>query len=309
MQEFVLNASDGGSVACYKWLSASPRAVVHIAHGMGEHARRYDAVARALNQAGYHVYANDHRGHGHTGEACLGNMGADGWNRVLADAFEINRVLAEEHAELPRVLLGHSMGSMMSQQYVTRYGATIDALVLSGSPGFKAGFANVIARLLAAFECWRLGPDAASDVMQKALFGDANKAFAGSEASGFEWLSRDDGQVQKYIDDDQCGFVLSTGSLVNLFAGSRTTQNPQVLANIPQDLPIYVFSGTADPVHGGQADIQRMLQAFYHQQLRNIEVRWYEGGRHEMFNETNRDEVIADLVIWLDRTLAAVGNP
>ena len=308
MQEFALNASDGGSVACYKWLAASPRAVLHIAHGMGEHARRYDVVAQALNEAGYHVYANDHRGHGHSGEAYLGNMGGDGWNRVLADAFEINRLIAVEHADLPRVLLGHSMGAMMSQQYVTLYGASIDALVLSGSPGFKAGFGSVVARLLAWFESWRLGPDAASAVMQKALFGDANKAFASPEASGFEWLSRDDQEVQKYIDADQCGFVLSTGSLVNLFAGSHTTQNPQVLANIPKDLPIYVFSGTEDPVHSGQVDIQRMLQAFYDQQLQKIEVRWYQGGRHEMFNETNRDEVIADLVVWLDRTLSEVGN-
>lgn len=301
MQTFSLTASDGQSVACYHWPASSPKACVHIAHGMGEHAQRYDAVATALAAAGYHVYANDHRGHGVTGQAQHGHMGGDGWNRVLADAYEINRHIAGAHEGLPIVLLGHSMGSMMSQQYITRYGASIDALVLSGSPGFKAGFGRLLSSTIARFERMRLGPDQDSALMQRLLFGDANKPFDAPGASGFEWLSRDPAEVQKYVDDPACGFVLSAGSLVDLFAGSVSTQRPECLAKIPKTLPIYVFSGVDDPVHSEQRDIQRMLQAFYDQKLQHIEVKWYAGGRHEMFNETNRDEVIADLTAWLDR--------
>lgn len=308
MQTFSLTASDGADVACYHWPCDAPlvqtKAVVQIAHGMGEHAARYDAVAQHLSQAGFAVYANDHRGHGVTGQANLGYMGGDGWNRVLADAYELNRLIEDTYPELPRVLLGHSMGSMMSQQYITRYGHSIDLLVLSGSPGFKAKSAGFLSSTIAKFEKWRLGAGQSSDLLQRLLFGDANKPFAADDATGFEWLSRDAAQVQLYLDDEACGFVLSTGSLVDLFAGSKTTTQPEVLAKIPQDLPIYVFSGTQDPVHGEQKDIQRMLQAFYDQGLSAVTVKWYPGGRHEMFNETNREEVLADLVGWLEQQLA-----
>jgi len=300
MESFTLQASDGAAVACYSWLVAEPKAVIHIAHGMGEHGQRYDATATALNAAGYSVYANDHRGHGVTGQTNLGYMGADGWNRVLADAYEINRYIAHMHIDKAIILLGHSMGSMMSQQYITRYGASISALVLSGSPGFKAKFPGLLSGLIARFERWRLGADQPSNLLQRMLFGDANKPFDVPAASGFEWLSRDAVEVQKYIDDEACGFVLANGSLVDLFAGSAITQDADNLANIPKNLPIYIFSGADDPVHGERKDIQRMLQAFYDQQLNRITVKWYEGGRHEMFNETNRAEVVADVVAWLN---------
>ncbi len=300
METFLLPASDGEKVSCYRWLIESPRAVVHIAHGMGEHARRYDRLAEALNAAGFSVYANDHRGHGETGAGQLGHMGGDGWNRVVADAYELNRRISGTHPDLPRVLLGHSMGSMISQLYITRHGASIDALVLSGTPGFRRGFASVLGRVVAAVERRRLGPEASSEVMQKLLFGDANKPFDAPDANGFEWLSRDAAEVQKYVDDDACGFVLTTGSLVDMFAASDVVQRPDVLAKIPKALPVYVMSGTADPVHRERKGVQTMLQAFYDQGLGDITVKWYDEGRHEMFNETNRDEVTADLVEWLN---------
>ncbi len=300
MDTFQLSASDGDKISCYCWLPDEPRAVVHIAHGMGEHAQRYDRLAQALNAAGYAVYANDHRGHGHTSPEHPGDMGGDGWNRVVADAYELNRHISGTHPDLPLILLGHSMGSMIAQLYITRHGASIDALVMSGTPGFRRGFASLLGRVLAAVETKRLGPAATSEVMQKLLFGDANKPFDAADATGFEWLSRDAGEVQKYVDDPLCGFVLCTGSLVDMFAASQVVQQPHVLAKIPKTLPIYVMSGTADPVHREKKGIQTMLQAFYDQNLADVTVKWYDEGRHEMFNETNRDQVTADLVAWLD---------
>lgn len=300
MDNITLRASDGADVACYDWPVASPRGVVQIAHGMGEHARRYDQVAQELNAAGFAVRANDHRGHGETGKANLGYMGIDGWNRTLADAFEINRELAATYPNVPLILLGHSMGSMLSQQYITRYPASIDALVLSGSPGFKAPSINPIPRWILRFEKRRVGADGTSPVMQKLLFGGANKPFDAPDATGFEWLSRDAAQVQKYVDDAYCGFVISTGSLQDLYAGSAVTAAPGSLAAVPKDLPIYVFSGSEDPVHSEREDIKRMVAAFTEIGLKNVTLRWYEGGRHEMFNEINRDEVVQDLVSWLN---------
>ncbi|MEM7001911.1 MAG: alpha/beta hydrolase [Pseudomonadota bacterium] len=303
MQTWQIEASDGGVVGGYFWPVETPRGAIQIAHGMGEHAGRYDRVAQALNAAGYTVVANDHRGHGITGQAKLGYFGIDGWNRVLADAYEINRWLAQTCPDVPLVLIGHSMGSMLAQQYVTRYGHSIDLLVLSGSPGFKAKSINPLPGWILAFETWRVGPENGSETMQKLLFGSANNAFAGPEATGFEWLSADPSEVQKYVDDDRCGFVIATGSLKDLYGGAGAASHPDSVAKIPKTLPIYVFAGTADPVNSEQQDIERMVAAYREGGLTAIDVRWYQDGRHEMLNETNRDEVTADLLAWLAKQI------
>ncbi len=303
MQDITFVASDGHRIAAYGWNVDAPKAIVQIAHGMGEHAKRYASVAIQLNAAGYAVFASDHRGHGGTATAPLGWMGGDGWNRTLADTFEFSLKLRHRHPGKPLVLLGHSMGSMLSQQYITRYGASIDALALSGSPGFKNAFGRIVPKIVARIEAWRLGPDRPSELLQSFLFGNSNKPFEGPGATGFEWLSRDPEEVKKYVDDPLCGFVLTTGSLVDLFAGASAAQSPACIANIPKALAIYCFVGSEDPVHGGKADIDRMLSMWRAAGLTHIEQRWYEGGRHEVFNETNRDEVVRDLVAWLDRTI------
>ena len=301
MNNLTLTASDGARLACYVWPVDDPNGVIHIAHGMGEHARRYDRVARALNTAGYEVIACDQRGHGATAQALLGDLGGDGWNRLVADAYEVNRHIALLHPKVPIVLLGHSMGAMMAQLYITRYGQSIDALVLSGSPGFKTPLSHFLSRQIAQFEVWRVGWNQHSALLQRLLFADSNKAFSAPHANGFEWLSRDAGAVQKYIDDPDCGFVLTAGSLLDLVVSLEKNQCTQVLLKIPKALPIYVFSGTEDPVHGGRKDLNRMLSAFEQQGLMSVDVNWYAAGRHEMFNELNAEEVIADLVGWLNR--------
>ncbi len=308
MEKFALTASDGHPVAGYSWPMDAPRALVQIAHGMGEHAQRYDWVAQQLNAAGMAVYANDHRGHGGTAtregnQPVWGYMGPDGWNRTLADMYELNQLARQAHPDIPLVLLGHSMGSMLSQQYMTRHGASIDALVLSGSPGFKTAVATAITRVLAHIEAWRLGEDQASELLQKMLFGGSNKPFDGPDASGFEWLSRDADEVAKYVADEACGFVLSTGSLLDMSYGTRKAQGSRHLAKVPDGLPVYVLSGVDDPVHGEQKDLHRMLMAFSGAGMTAPEVQWYPGGRHEMFNETNREEVVAQMIRWIEQAI------
>lgn len=303
MDSFSLSASDGHEVACYSWVLDNPKAVVQIAHGMGEHARRYDWVAQQLNANGYAVYANDHRGHGETSGPVLGYMGADGWNRSLADMYELGQLARGEHEGLKLILLGHSMGSMLSQQFITRYGCSIDALVLSGSPGFKESKLAFINHLLMKFECWRHGPDGTSMLMQNAIFGNSNAPFDGPGATGYEWLSRDQEEVATYMADDQCGFVLSPASLIDMSQGSAISQDKLSLLRIPQNLPIYIFSGAEDPVHGKQVDLDRLVNAYRKRGLSQLSYKLYPGGRHEMFNETNKDEVVTELVQWLEQQL------
>ena len=308
MERFFLEGSDGHQIASYSWLSAEPKALVQIAHGMGEHAERYDWVAGQLNAAGYHVYASDHRGHGATAGEHLGYMGPDGWNRTLADLYELNRHCRSLHPELDACLLGHSMGAMLSQQYVTRYGRSIDALVLSGSPGFKQQRFSFIGQLIMKFEAWRLNPWDVSDLMQKALFGNANSSFEGPDATGYEWLSRDQSAVQAYVSDDRCGFVLAIGSLIDMYAGAAVSQDTRAIEKIPADLPIYVFAGEQDPIHGNRLDLDRMVAAYRSRGIADLEHCYYSGGRHEMFNETNKEVVLTELTKWLDKQFSEVSE-
>ncbi len=304
MDTQTLTVADGHPMHYYRWLpDGDPVASVQIAHGMGEHAARYDWTAGHLTAAGFVVYAQDHRGHGASSSPeHYGDMGEDGWNRTIEDAAELTRMIRSKHPGLPHALVGHSMGSMLSQQYLYRFGSEIDAAVLSGSPGLGGAFALWLSHTIARFESWRHGFDAHSELLQNLLFGKSNEPFDGPDATGFEWLSRDRDQVRRYVDDPACGFVLRAGSIVNLMAGAREARRKAFITGIPADLPIYVFAGQADPVHDEEKGLNRLLKR-YRAQVRQVDYRLYPDGRHEMLNETNRDEVVADLVAWLRQAL------
>ena len=304
METQTLTVADGHRMHYYRWLpEGEPVATVQIAHGMGEHAARYDWTAGHLTAAGFAVYAQDHRGHGASSSPeNYGDMGDDGWNRTIEDAAELTRLIRTSHPGLPHALVGHSMGSMLSQQYLYRFGGELDAAVLSGSPGLGSAFQLWLSHTIARFESWRHGFSAHSELLQNLLFGKSNEPFDGPDATGFEWLSRDAEQVQRYVNDPACGFVLRAGSIVNLMAGAREARKKARIAGIPAELPIYVFSGQADPVHGEEKGLDRLLKR-YRAQARQVDYRLYPDGRHEMLNETNRDEVVADLVGWLRQAL------
>ena len=303
METIEFQGDDGKAIHLCRWMpEAAPKAAVQIAHGMGEHIARYQHVAERLNEAGYVVYGNDHRGHGRTDPDRLGDLGAGGWEAVLSDARRLNERIAEEHPRLKRILLGHSMGAMLAQQYLCRHGATLNAAVLSGSPGFSGAFASILPRLIARIETWRLGPDGDSALMANLLFRQANKAFDAEGASGFEWLSRDAAEVRRYVDDPLCGAVLRAGSLLALFRGAKEASSPVRIAGIPSSLPIHVISGTADPVHNEMKNLNRLFRR-YEQGVLKVSRALYEDGRHELFNETNRRQVLDDLVDWLDGVL------
>lgn len=302
-ESFKFKASDGKDVHCYRWSSGTePRALVHIAHGMGEHAARYDWTARKLCAQGFEVSANDHRGHGETAEV-LGDFGEDGWNRAIKDLLEIIQMRRSQYPGKPVILFGHSMGSMLSQQYIARHGETIDLVILSGSPGAGSRFQGWLLHTIAKFESWRLGNHATSPLLQSLLFGSANKAFDDEPgATGYEWLSRDPGTVKQYVEDPFCGFVPCCMSICDLFEAERANWTKQAVAGIPGGLPVYVFSGSADPVHNGMKNITRMLDFYRHHGLA-VTTRFYPEGRHEMLNETNREAVITDTCQWLNAAL------
>ncbi len=295
-----LVASDGTSLHLYEWRpEGSARGVVEIAHGMGEHALRYEEVANALCVAGYAVYAPDLRGHGRTAASdLLGDMGEDGWNRCVQDLREINDLIAAEHPDVPRILLGHSMGSLLAQQYLCQHGESLSAAVLSGSTaggGFMLRLSGGVARL----ERWRLGQRADSALLDRLLFGNSNRNFRPARTD-FDWLSRDHEEVDKYVADPLCGFVLRVQSLIDMLHAVRLMGRKENISGIPKELPIYIFSGEKDPVHRKLKGLEKLLGQYEKAGLKKVSRRFYSDGRHEMFNETNRAEVVKDLLSWLD---------
>jgi len=301
--EFTFTGADGARLLGRKWLpEGAPRAVVQIAHGLAEHSARYGRLAAALNQAGYAVYANDHRGHG---PSCppdeLGHFADDdGWAKALADLWTFNRRIAADEPGAPIVFLGHSMGSFFGQDFVPQHSDALAGAVFSGSNGKPPAIAAA-ARLIARVERLRLGPRGKSALLNQMLFGDFNKPFKPARTP-VDWLSRDAAEVDKYVADPLCGFPFTTALGVDLLDALPRLARPENLGRIRKDLPIYVFSGEKDPVG---ANLKSLIDAFKALGFSRLTTRIYPGARHETLNETNRDEVTRDLIAWLD---GAVGR-
>ena len=299
--EFTLEAEDGARLFARRWLpDAPPRAIAQIAHGLAEHSRRYGEFALALNRAGFGAYANDHRGHGPT--AAPEDFGffaaADGWRRCLDDLWTLNRRIAADHASAPIVFFGHSMGALMGQAFIADHGDALAAAILSGASGRPPAVAAV-APFIARFERWRLGARGRSKLLKAMIFGAFNKPFRPARTD-FDWLSRDAAAVDAYVADPLCGFDFTNQLAIDMLGGLPALLKPTTIARIPKTLPIYVMNGARDPVG---ADVQSLVDAYRAAGL-NVTQRRYPEARHELLNETNREEVVADLLAWLDGALA-----
>ena len=280
---FTFKSTDGEEVFVYRWAGdADPKAIVQIAHGMGEHAARYRRVAEALVGAGYVVYANDHRGHGRTsGADRQGDFGAAGWRGLIDDMVALTASARAEHPGLPLVLIGHSMGSFALQTYLLDHSADIDGAVLSGTSAI-----DVIA--------------AGFDTSQPADLTAFNAPFEPARTE-YDWLSRDEAEVDLYIADPACGFGADVGATGDMMAAGAELADVKRLGTIRADLPIYLFSGSADPLAGGGPLVELVADRYREAGVRDVTVQLYPEARHETLNETNRDEVTADLIAWLDR--------
>ena len=282
---FTVPGTDGTPVATYRWEPPGDvRGAVQIVHGLGEHVRRYDHLATALTGAGFLVQGHDTRGHGATiaDGAEPGVIGAEGWKASIDDIGVLVDRLRADVPGVPVVLLGHSMGSFAVQQYIAEHGDDVDAVVLSGT--------------------------ASADLMP-ALDSDVPLDLSGFNApfeparTGYEWLTRDDSQVDAYVSDPLCGFGYDVAGSKAVYAGARAVADPEKLARVRSDLPVYVVVGDADPVGDNLSSVRALVERYRSAGLTDVELRVYPGARHEVFNETNRDEVEGDLLRWLDRVV------
>jgi alpha-beta hydrolase superfamily lysophospholipase len=300
---FSLPADDGVSIFVHRWLpDGGVRGIVQIAHGVAEHAARYARLAERLTASGWAVYGSDHRGHGRTAttEAMLGHFGdEDGWARVVADLRRVAQHAHREHPGVPLVLFGHSMGSYLAQTLVLAHPQEVDALILSGTTAGGSPLVTV-AKQIAKLERMRKGKSAKSAVMSEVLFAPFRIGLEGR--TKFDWLSRDPIEVDKYVADSRCGFDCSSQLWIDLLGALESLGRGQ-WKRLPRDLPILVFAGLRDPAgdHGkGPKKLVALLRAAG---LSRVTERFYDDGRHEMLNETNRDIVEGDVVRWLDENV------
>jgi alpha-beta hydrolase superfamily lysophospholipase len=290
--EFQFTSEDGLRIACSQWQSRGPaRGVVQIAHGLGEHMGRYSDLIAVLQEAGFVVYGNDHRGHGRTAASPkqLGDLGEGGFDLLVRDMVELTLIAKEENPDKPFVLLGHSMGSFAAQQYVLDHSYCIDGLALSGS-----GILDGLAKLA------RFAVPANSNFL--------NAAFEPARTP-FDWLSRDPRVVDAFMNDPLCFGALQPESTQSFLAASARLCDPDALSEIRPDLPIYLFSGSNDPVGQQLEGVCTLMDRYQKTGVSDISYDFYEGGRHEMLNELNRGQVRTNLLVWLSGVLEYSSHP
>lgn len=288
------------------WCSqASAKGVLHIAHGMAEHAARYQHVAERLTGAGWHVYAGDHRGHGRSvrSDDDLGWFAeVDGWNLVVDDLRRMIETEKSAHPDLPLVVLGHSMGSLVVRRYLQQHSHDVAAAVLS-APFGERNFLFHLGRFIARGESLRQGKRGRSALINGLSFADFNKPFAPNRTE-FDWLSRDEKEVDKYVADPACGFFCTNQLWLDLLAGLGETLQPGVITQYRHDLPVLVLCGSRDPVGKNGTHAKALTEAMKQAGLTRVTLKIYADARHECFNESNRDEVLADLLKWCEAILA-----
>ena len=297
---FELERCDGQLMQCLRWSPDGPvRGVVQIAHGMQEHAARYDAVARLIVDAGYAVYAADQRGHGRSvgNPSAQGRLGLAGWKGVLCDMHVLSGAIRGTHPNQPLFLLGHSWGSVLAQAYAQQWGVDLKGLILSGSNGGDPLVAPgvLLARLVVAIR----GGDRQAVLLDRLSVGRLNNSFEPG-ATGKEWLSTKADEVRLYVDDPRCGFPCTNSFFLELLRLFRVTWSSSAEARMPKGLPVLTITGAGDPVSRGGLGVRALAARYRGLGLADVTERYYDGSRHEVFNDVSRDEAVRDIVDWLN---------
>ena len=273
--------------------------VIQILHGLGEHSDRYARFAAKAVERGFAVCIHDHRGHGKHADELGHFAGACGWRQLVTDSEMVNDHVRQEFSGSPVVLLGHSMGSYVAQSFAMQCGSRLSGLILSAST-WPSRLQLAPAKLLARIEALRLGTRGKSELLDKLGFGNFNKPFEPARTER-DWLSRDEAEVDKYVSDPLCGGPYSCGLWLGLLSGLFDVASDTAISHVPSDLPILISGGESDPV-GGNSGMTRLAMHYAQTSHQRLKVKIYAGGRHEMLNETNRDEVTSDWLDWVSAT-------
>ncbi len=306
-EEFYFDSRDGKSrIHAVRWMPEDKKAVcvVQVVHGMAEYAERYGELARFLTDRGIVVTGEDHLGHGKS----VGEDGTFGYfceqdpaTVLVRDVHRLKKMTQELYPDVPYVILGHSMGSFIVRNYMCRYGTGIAAAVVMGT-GMQPRPVLWISKATVRIQKLFCGSAHVSRLIDRFAFGGYNRRIENARTP-FDWLSRDGERVDGYIADPMCGFVFTVNGFGALFELISRLYRREDLELIPKNLPVYMVSGTGDPVGAYGKGVQKAYGSLREAGLENVELKLYEGGRHELMNETNRTEIMQGIYEWLERAV------
>ena len=298
MQKGIFRSVTGQKLDRRLWLpEGEPKAVVQFVHGMAEHIDRYDAPARALAAAGYAVVGHNHLGHGPKGIIKGYFADKDGWQYLIEDVHTLRKQTESYFPGKPYFLLGHSMGSFVVRCYLLEKAEGLAGAILSGT-GWYDPMTLAAGLTICNVSCLLGKGKAESNIMKNAVGLSSKGNFEGRTPC--DWLSRDQAQVDKYMDDPLCGFTFTASGYRDMFRGLKRLVKAEALKAMPAELPVYFFSGDKDPVGADGVGVNKIVDMFRQAGMKDVAVKLYPDGRHEMFNELNCQEVYSDLIGWLD---------
>ncbi len=303
LKEYTFGSNNGVSkIYGRSWHPDGPvRGTVQIAHGIAEYVERYDPFMQFLAQQGYAVFASDHIGHGRSVENAdeLGYVGeSSGWNVMVSDMLTLHEIAEKEYPNVPHFLFGHSMGSFLSRTFIIKHGEKLDGVILCGT-GHQRQHMITGGRGLTNLEIRRHGAAYRSELLNKLMFGSYNDGFE-SPRTESDWLSRDTNVVDAYLADPLCGFIPSAGLVSELLRGLNFVTSAKNIERMPKELPVFFISGGADPVGENGKGVMRAYKSFMDAGMKDVQLKLYPGARHELLNETNREDVYHDVLNWLN---------
>lgn len=301
-KDFYFNSSTGKNKIHARMCvpDTEPRAIVQIIHGIAEYIDRYDEFMSFLADNGIIAVGTDHLGHGKSieSEEQTGFFAYEnGWDYAVRDEEVLRLAMHENYPELPIIVFGHSMGSFMARTLLIRYPDAFNAAIISGTGNQGSALVNgglFMGNLVTGLK----GAHHYSKFLNNLAFGSYNKIYENPKTE-YDWLSRDEANVQKYIDDPLCGFIPTCSLFRDMMTGVKFITNKKNLTAMNKDMPVYFMSGDMDPVGECGKGVQKAYNNFLEAGMNDVSIKLYPGGRHEMLNEINKDEVYSDILTWL----------
>ncbi len=281
-----------------------PRGMVQIVHGIAEYIERYDDFMSFLAENGFIVYGDDHIGHGKsfTNEDDMGfTAKEDGWWYMVDDVEILRLAMKEKYPGIPQIIFGHSMGSFIARSHLIRYPSGFDAAIISGTGNqgkvLVAG-GNTVGNIVKAFR----GGHCHSKLLNTLAFGSYNKIYE-NPRTDYDWLTSREDVVDKYIADPLCGFIPTTALFCDMMEGVKFITKQSNLSDMKKDTPVYFMSGTKDPVGECGKGVMKAYKNFKKAGMKDVDIRLYIDGRHEMLNEANNAEVYTDILKWINKKI------
>ncbi len=303
-KEFYYLSRDGKTqIHAVEWLPEdAPKGVLQICHGMVEYIERYHEFAEYLCRQGYYVTGHDHLGHGKSvkDETEYGYFPKKNGNQcVIGDIHQLRMITSKKYPGVPYLMLGHSMGSFLLRQYLTEHGDGLAGVVIMGT-GYQPMAVLEAGQLVCRVTAWFKGWKYRSKFVDNLSFGSFNKRFEPGE-TGREWVTSDSELCRKYVEDPLCMFRFTVGGYYQMFEGMKVLARPESMARIPRDLPVLFPAGADDPVGAFGKNVMKVYKKYKSSGMQKVAVKLYAGGRHEILNETIREQVYEDLYVWCER--------